>query len=379
MLINYRRFYYSYLILSILPILIIGLFNFCIDPYNVFKSLTISGMNEIKPQKANHMRLFHAVELTRIKPRLIFLGTSRAQRLPINHPATKKFGTTYGVALPGGSLFEMRRYLEHAIYNQPDFKLVIIGLDFFAFGSKVNVAPGFKDDRLEKNGLTFDDAVSIIFSIDSFKDSRVTLKKNLDDSRRNNNKISHKNPKRFNKPKGIVKISQAVISSYFTSEDRYKNYILSDMHLDEYKKIVELCKRNNIELFSFISPVHATQLEAIRISKLWTTFEQWKRSIIEISPVWDFSGFNSITTEPLSNMMSNYVDSSHYNYQIGNLIFNRIFQYNETQIPYDFGIYIDDLYTLEIHLKRINQDYSLWSKNNQDQVNFVSNLATPMQ
>ena len=367
-MINYRRFYYSYLTLSILPILIIGLFNFCIDPYSVFQLVNISGINELKPQKSHHMRLFHAVELTRIKPKLIFLGTSRAQRLPINHLGTKKFGTTYGLALPGASIFEMRRYLEHAIHNQPDFKSVIIGLDFFAFGSKIAIAPGFKDDRLEKNRLTVDDAVSIIFSIDSFEDSRMTLNKNLVYDR-NNNRISDKSRK------GIVKISEAVISSYFTSEDRYKNYTLSDMHLEEYRKIVELCKRNNIRLFSFISPVHATQLEAIRVSKLWSTFEQWKRLIIEISPVWDFSGFNSITTEPLSNMMKNYVDSSHYNYQVGNLIFNRIFQYNEAQVPYDFGIYIDNLDTLEMHLRKINQDYFLWSKNNQEQVDFVSNLA----
>ena len=367
-MINYRRFYYTYLTLSLLPILMIGLFNFCMDPYNIFKLVTISGINELKPQKTNHMRLFHAVELTRIKPKLIFLGTSRAQRLPTNHAATKGLGTAYGAALPGASIFEMRRYLEHAIHNQPDFKLVIIGLDFFAFGSKVVIAPGFKDDRLGKNRLTFDDAVSIIFSTDSFKDSRVTLNKNLHYDR-NSNKISDKSRG------GIVKISQAVISNYFTSENRYKNYILSDIHIEEYRKIVELCKRNNIRLISFISPVHATQLETIRVSRLWNTFEQWKRVIIKISPVWDFSGFNSITTEPLNNKMRNYVDPSHYNYQVGNLIFNRVFQYNETQVPYDFGIYIDNLDTLEMHLRKTNQDYFLWAKNNQNEVDFVGNLT----
>ncbi|GFZ91240.1 hypothetical protein [Okeania sp. KiyG1] len=73
-----------------------------------------------------------------------------------------------------------------------------------------------------------------------------------------------------------------------------------------------MCQENNIKLILFISPSHATQWEAIRATGEWSTFEEWKREVVKITPVFDFSGYNTITTEPIHNDMENYRDNSHY-------------------------------------------------------------------
>lgn len=97
-----------------------------------------------------------------------------------------------------------------------------------------------------------------------------------------------------------------IIEQYFGYHTQYK---LSEDRFNDFKKIVEFCRQNNIELIVFISPSHATQWEALRVTDRWDSFEEWKRKMVAITPVWDFSGYNSVTSEPIQPIMSNYVDN----------------------------------------------------------------------
>ena len=105
----------------------------------------------------------------------------------------------------------------------------------------------------------------------------------------------------------------------------------------------------------------------------WSNFEEWKRKIVEISDVFDFSGYNSITTEAIHNNMKNYTENSHYTPQIGNLILNRILSYKEEKVPEDFGILINQE-NIESNLEKIRQDREFWAKNNPDEVKFIKEI-----
>ena len=148
---------------------------------------------------------------------------------------------------------------------------------------------------------------------------------------------------------------------------------LSTKLLDELKKIINLCQQNQIKLILFISPSHATQWEIIRISDQWSTFEEWKREVVKITPVFDFSGYNSITSEPIYNGMENYRDNSHYTKKVGDLVLNRILDYKEEEVPDDLGILINPE-NIESHLEKIRQDREFWAKNNPDEVNLVKEI-----
>ena len=76
-----------------------------------------------------------------------------------------------------------------------------------------------------------------------------------------------------------------IIEQYFGYHTQYK---LSEDRFNDFKKIVEFCRQNNIELIVFISPSHATQWEALRVTDRWDSFEEWKRKMVAITPVWDF-------------------------------------------------------------------------------------------
>ena len=83
-----------------------------------------------------------------------------------------------------------------------------------------------------------------------------------------------------------------------------------------------------------------TQYEAIEVAGLWSTFEEWKREVTKITPVWDFSGYNSVTIEPIGDRMNNYLNSSHYSTETGTLILNRILSFQPQTIPDNFSVYL---------------------------------------
>ena len=93
--------------------------------------------------------------------------------------------------------------------------------------------------------------------------------------------------------------------------------------------------------------------------------EQGKREIVKIIPVWDFSGYNSITSED-----KNYRDSSHFYGKIGDLILNRIMGVQEEKVPDDFGIWVSER-NLEAHLKTIRDARAAWRKANPDTVKML--------
>ena len=164
-----------------------------------------------------------------------------------------------------------------------------------------------------------------------------------------------------------------VIDSYYREKTFYKNYVLSQEELNNFKSILDTCKKKNITIKIFFSPVHASQLEAIYTAGLWSDFEEWKRQVIAMTPAWDFSDYSSITTEPINNNMENFVDSVHYDEQIGDLILNRLYNYHKERVPSSFGFLITSS-NLESHLAKIRAERQNWLKNNQATVQFVQDI-----
>ena len=165
------------------------------------------------------------------------------------------------------------------------------------------------------------------------------------------------------------------LRGFLLEEELYANYSLSSERFNNLQTIVDICQANNIDLKIFISPTHATQYEAIAVSELWLTFEQWKREVVEITPVWDFGTYNSITTEPISDNMVNYIDNSHYSEHTGNLVLNKILSYNVETVPKDFGVFINSN-NIESHLKQMKIDRQQWKQDNPQEVKLVDTIKT---
>ena len=376
---NSNFYFYNIFLLMVisLPIIGTGFVNWLIDPQDVFNTPNYLDVNHIKPHKDKNDRLFKAIDITRIKPKIIIVGSSRTkQGINPKHPVFAQNSGVYNLAINGPNFYEVRRYVEHAIYNQPDLKEIILGIDFFMFNASFDNQPSFSESRLEKKHLTLDDGIKVLFSLDTLnnsKDSIIASKQItvIEDSYGENGFMPNRNA---DKEENIWRFNQS-IKLYFTLHSNYK---FSEQYWSDFEKTVKLCQQNNIKLKVFISPSHATQWESIYITNRWEVFEDWKRKIVQLTPVWDFSGYNSVTTEKINNLMNNYVDNSHYSPDIGDLIINRIFDYQIGKVPDDFGVLLTTG-NIEEHIDNIRQERQKWVKNNPEEVNLVRKIFTQTQ
>ncbi|MCT7988531.1 hypothetical protein [Laspinema olomoucense] len=359
----------------------ISLLNIAVDPYGVFNSPTWLGLNQVKPEKDRQVRMFKAIDVVRIQPKMVFIGSSRTEfGLDTAHPAVSGVQPAYNLGITGANIYEARRYFEHAISNNPSLKKAVIGLDFFMFGKQKENEVDFLENRLLISHITLQDKLNSLFSWRATRASLKTIKVN----RSAGDRVGHfypdgrRNTKAYIQDiygglQGVNIMKDLLIkNAFFQAKIQGETYEIS--HLEEVKNLVNLCDKHQIECHFFISPSHVTQWESIRLSGAWELFEEWKRNLAKITPVWDFSGYNSITTEPPSSTMKNYIDSSHYRKEIGDLVLNRIFQYNQEIVPEDFGVLLTPE-TVENHLKKIRKNREIWANNNPDVVRFVENIS----
>jgi hypothetical protein len=376
---SYQRYSLYLLGLFLIQSVFFSGFNLLIDPYEIFQTPAMVGINKIKPEKRKQVRLFKAIAVSRLKPQMVFLGSSRTEfGLSTSHPVLQQFQPAYNLALPSPNMYEVRRYLEHAIANN-QLKQVVLGIDFFMFNVFLPNTPDFSENRLEKTEITLQDTINSIYSIDVLLASLVTVRHNhqkpngldyfhFDGSRTENRDIIFGN-------QPMIEIMRAGLqeNTFLAKQNPARRYQLSQNYLTELQTIVNLCREHQINLKIFISPAHATHWESIRVGGFWPVFEQWKREIAKIYPIWDFSGYNSITTEPISDNMNNYLDSSHYRKKIGELVLNRMFQNHQEKVPKDFGILITPE-NIESHIQQIQQDRAVWAEKNPEVVEFVEKL-----
>lgn len=166
---------------------------------------------------------------------------------------------------------------------------------------------------------------------------------------------------------------ERVMKMYLAEKTLYKDYNLSEEELAAFQAIVDTCKKRNIKLKVFIAPVHAAQLELINRAGIWSEFENWKREIVKITPVWDFASYSNLTTEPIGDQMNHFVDSVHYREQVANLIMNRIYNYESENVPGNFGKMISPK-NIEPHLKVVREQRLNWKDDNLQIVQFVIEL-----
>ncbi|NER78924.1 MAG: hypothetical protein F6K42_04965 [Leptolyngbya sp. SIO1D8] len=353
-----------------------GFFNMLVDPYGVLSSPVIANLNEEKPQKASNVRLFKAIDITHLNPKTVFLGSSQAEYgLNPSHPALDSHQPAYNLGIPNSNMYEMLRYLEHAIANQPDLEVVVIALDFIAFSGANTNRVDFDESRLEKDKLALNDLLNVTVSTDALHSSVETVIENIDQDNLNPYfPDGRRDESFFDSDRSKIDVFKQYINAYFDRPELYGQYTLSESMIENFEAIVALCQEKGITLEVFISPYHATQLEAIHVAGLWPVFEEWKRQIVEITPIWDFSGYSTVITEPVNDQMKYFRDSVHYREEIGGLILNRVLDYQDKDVPENFGIWVTPD-NIETHLSQIRSDHQDWAAENTQLVQLVQEVS----
>ncbi len=375
-----RAYCIKFLIATSLVFFGTALFNLIVDPYSIWGSPAIHGLNTSK-YSVFHERIqnYAAWSHWPKPPGTILLGTSRtADGLRSNHRAFQN-DTSYNMALGGQPISETLLLFKHA-QKSGKLKKTVIGLDFFAFNAYWAADSADQAKRLTP-GLNLD----LLFNSGTLSDSFTTLRQSwpaLEIVRAahgaKTHSSSHASPSSGILPMRVLFTEVEKIYVDYHRPYPYRIYSYSNAKtgnntLNDFRELLKIAYANNIELHLLISPSHAWHWEGLANVGLWQHWEQWKLTLTRINaeeaeksgkplyPLWDFSGYNSITTETVpathsADKMKWYSDSSHYNRACGDMILDRVFDLSDASVPIpdDFGIRIDE-YNITTHLTDIRQ------------------------
>ena len=398
------HFLRSFWLATVLLLLATGLFNALIDPFRMFNTPEIAGLNVLKPAIHSHARMAKAHAIRLLKPQALILGNSRADvGIDPRHPGwNDSIARVYNSSLTSGRIDEMLAYLQHAQANGP-LQQVVLSLDLPMFNANWRHEADFDPSRLSHPGGFplatgwLKDLITALFSLDALKASIDTIR-------------SQDEPTTINNlPNGLVDSSQkwqvihnkgghrrvflSNIRYNLTQPDGWTGFDLepvdaSPSPLATLESIAVFCEENNIDLYLFISPIHASKLDVIWQIGLGETLETWKRRITAIAAahnvrLWDFSGYNSITTEPFpalddaETQMQYYWEGSHYRTNVGRLVLNRMFG-SLDGVPEDFGRQLTPQ-NIERHLLEARLQRDIYRMRQADDIAQIQQLIETLQ
>jgi hypothetical protein len=355
-----KRFIVIFLISVSVSLFLTISFNWLIDPYGAFPfSPSLKKVNEIKVAQDVQQRLHKAFEIARLKPDAIFLGSSRVMcGLDPHDLKNDDYQGVYNAGFSGASSEEIYHYFEHALYHQPQLKLVVIGLDFFTFSVRNKLKTDFSFNYLQDKTLKISYLYSLLVSKTSLWNSIKTWKANRTEPSLLPpflaTGLSHPElaagPQNPLIAKGDVEFARCALYEH------YSDYHLDEGNIQAFQKLVETCQQKNIALKVFFCPPKAVYWEMIYRKGLWPVFETLKRKLCASYPIWDFSGFNEVTTEKLEGAPL-YYECSHFRPYVGHLILSRLFDSNGQADRFGYLLTPD---TVEEVLVRIRAERLDW-------------------
>ena len=393
-----RRYVIGVLALSAMLFSLAVGFNWVVDPFDLWDSGRVTGLRFQKTEVLTQLRLVQVNHAFSSPVDTAIIGTSRSGiGLDSAHPAFGR-GRTYNLAMAAQPAAESAVLAQRLIAGGT--KRIVWGLDFFAFDCYASFLRDY-----EKNPLRVFDRSLPLFSISTLEASMSTLYRRSDsgDSDSMSVRFMEDGHLRWSRNvllgnKGHRARAQRAEGGYLRST--YAPPFSLDCPntgrirpLEHYRGMLRLADRQGVGLRLFISPSHARLWETLAASGLWPMWEDWKRELVRINleeaekagtspfPIWDFSGFNSLTTEPFpligdTTEMHWYWESSHYKEALGNLVLGRVFDYVDSrrEVPRDFGVRIG-AENLEAHLTRIREDRENWRIEHPDDVHEIQVAA----
>ncbi len=321
----------------------VGLFNLWADPYSIYRFHSADSDRLSRLDQVYTMRLSKPWQVARVKPSAVVIGSSRAAPIRPSHPSWAG-DRGFNLSMPGMSLYEIKRLLEHAHAESPLDKIVL-GLEFASFLSDWSGGGlGFAEDRLRggaqedgyKQGVQLlRDMRDTLFTASAFShsvraldpDNRPPLQFYPDGSWENHSSVWLGRP-------GFVFVGRELLKRQDASDEEMEH------NLRQFADILSWCHEQGIDARLFISPEHLFLVDLrarAGYSGRWIAFHhQLTRLNHEVAARYDrvpflLQGFNhlpDVVNESLPvgvGSLSNWFrDGIHYHSRLGAVIVNSL-------------------------------------------------------
>lgn len=383
--------YFRYWVLSAaLLVAGIGAFNYLVDPFDIWHSWRIEGFNKNKPQKRSKERIYKVGAYARNPQPNIILGSSIAE---ISLDPKRLPGGGINLATVGQRLGESARLLEWAA-QQTTLQTVLYSAEFFT----ANMCLA-ETDGLRASDLSSPKGYQYLISLSTLEESFGTVANQSNAAIYRKRQLLNEDgiwvwsDENVTNPGGLRKtfIESEGFFNYFPAPGYCYSFQQEQRSTGQYlQRMFSTAYRDAIDFRLVISPSHARERELIYSRGLWGKWEDWKRMLIRINEdearkagrepfaIWDFSDYNSITTEPVppagdtSTRMRWYWDTVHYRQNVGEMIFSRVYGLAAgAPPPRDFGMRITSQ-NIEAWLAAVRRGREIWARLHPEDVSEVA-------
>ncbi|NRR30560.1 hypothetical protein HSX11_10205 [Oxalobacteraceae bacterium] len=336
----------------LLPAAVAG-FNYLVDPYLIHQWDTAQ-VQRLRPTREKLAAWGKTYAVARFQPAVVYLGNSRTELgLPTRTPMFAG-QSVFNSALSGASIGDAIALARHA-NAVSQLRVVVWGIDPPSFSMEVGntdlngelIADG--PFYLARRGLI---NARRALSVDMTRDSIRLLTGSFGE-------VCHSSLL-FHGQRDDACIDLRIGGWGGTAPailPRTREYIRGagptpEAYLAFGNSVSALC-RSGAQLRLYINPTHAMMLDALYWAGKWTALETWQGWLANTAAeqrakgcdlrVFDFSGYNSITTEAIPQAsqrkdMVHYWETSHYRSNVGAMILARMFGGKDQPLPDDFGV-----------------------------------------
>ncbi len=349
---DWRRYVTTFGAASALVTGAVGALNYQVDPY-VTHQWDNAKVTQLRPSREKLGAWGKTYALAKFRPAIVYAGNSRTELgLPTRTALFAGKGVVNG-ALSGASLGDAIAMVRHAnVVSRLD--TVVWGIDASSFtmdsGNTEFDRALVASDRfyLVRRGLIdMKRALTTDMTMDSIRLLRGTFGRTCHSSlalhgQRDDVCVRNLIDEMGGTAKGIVPRLREYIGGAGPTAEAMAAFELG---------IADLCKAGS-KVRLYINPTHAMTADVLYRGGKWPAMEAWQGQLAGLGQrqraagcdvrVFDFSGFNSITTEAIPQVsgrpeMAYFWEASHHRVNVGGMILNRMFG-GKDDVPADFGV-----------------------------------------
>ncbi len=268
------------------------------DPYNVMHPLSIR-QNGVEPNK-NYIKMTYILNNPEKFDSFVF-GSSRVGNIHVeNIPDEHCYNMTYSYGAPEQHLANIKTFVENGITP----KRIYIGIDSLSYTA--DPSENMIGYRLPYEYLTENPFVFLKTYLDPAVVGRAILT-----VRKTDKEAAEAYAHRFYEYGWNRDYNYKTTYDFSKAEPEIGRMMRIEETLEDISEIVKICNDNRIELVIFTNPMYSVTYEA----SLDTSYLEFLRKLADITPYYNFSSYNGITTDS-----KNYIDSSHYTAEVSDML-----------------------------------------------------------
>ena len=353
---NNKKWFFRAILLIIIGLGLVAVINYIIDPYGIFRK--DFSWQFIEPNK-HYIKVRYVSQHPNRYDCFLF-ASSRGN----NIDARKiKGGKCYNMQHSGGLPREHLNTMRYLLKKGVDIKFAVIALDEFSFQYSPDEhlsQPMRHHYPLVLNESRFLYIMQYLFFWHDWKIMKACLNgyKNKLKSIEGSVQYDIYETGQSLSPGEDITIEQDPVT-HINKPAFQKRFQPSDVYMDgvikDLKDLVQFARENHIQLKFFIVPFYVTKYLDAGPDEM----DRFKRELAALSDFWDFSGFNSITTNRYY-----YYETWHFRNLVGDMILSRMSGEKNKDVPEDFGIFVT-AQSIEQHLQQLRQQMKNYLNTNQ--------------